>query len=100
MSFIKPLPRDCQRLDIVADTYIESSIKGGTRSKRGESEKILITSVRSKTPRDFHKFMLKSENKTRLIEVMFDYIAHNRAKILNLLRCTKIYLSSMNECKS
>ena len=88
--FIKSIPRDHQRLDIVANSYVENSIKTGARFNRGNSERIII----------FHKFMLNGENKRRQIEIMFQYIVDNRIKALNILRCSKIYLSSRNECKS
>ena len=70
-SFIKSLPRGYDQIDIVADSYVKNSIKTGTRSKKGDSERIIITSGKSKLPRDFHCFILNGENKTRLIEVMF-----------------------------
>ena len=58
LSFIKSLPRDYQRIDVVADTYLENYIKRSTRSKRGWTERIIITSCKSKILRDFHKFLL------------------------------------------
>ena len=51
-SFIAMLPREYQQIDIVADSYLETSIKAAERLKRGVSSKILITSAKSKIPRD------------------------------------------------
>ena len=63
-NFVSKLPRGFKRLDIVADTYLENSIKGGERSTRGSSQKVIIASCKSRFPRDFSVFM-KME-KTRL----------------------------------
>ena len=93
-SFIKSLPGGYDRIDIVADSYVKNSIKIGTRSKRGDSEWIIITSGKSKLPRDFNCFMLNGENKIRLIAVLFECIIANRMKVLNLVRSTSVYMSS------
>ena len=41
-NFVPTLRRGFKRLDIVADTYRENSIKGGERSTRGSSQKVII----------------------------------------------------------
>ena len=56
------------RIDIVADTYREFSIKSGEREKRGSTtERILIKSTEGKIPRDINTFFSNNANKTRLI---------------------------------
>ena len=84
---------------MVADTYRELSIKTAERAKRGDSENILIKSIKSKIPRDFNNFMKNAANKSRLIDLIFDYIANNRSKCLQILRTVKIFLSRDCECK-
>ena len=50
LRFLKTIPSRYSRIDIVADTYRSFSIKSGERMKRGSSSKILIKSVKCKTP--------------------------------------------------
>ena len=59
---------------------------------------ILIKFVKSKVPREFQKFLLNGDNKTRLLQLMFDYIVDNKAKVLNTLRINKLMLSKENMC--
>lgn len=86
------------RIDIVADTYREFSIKSGERAKRGSSEKILIKSTDGKIPRDIEGFFSNNENKTRLIDLTFDYIKKNPAECLTLLNCGEVVLSGDQYC--
>ena len=86
------------RIDIVADTYRNFSIKSGEREKRGSSSKILIKSVDGKIPRDVGNFFSNNENKTRLIDLTFDYIKINPVQCLALLKCNVVVLSGDNYC--
>ena len=45
------LPKKFERVDIVADTYREKSIKRGERTNHGSSSKVIIGSCKSKVPR-------------------------------------------------
>ena len=90
---------DTYKVNIVADTYKVNSIKSSERSKPGLSEKILITSSKSKIPREFSKFLDNNENKKRMIEVLFGTIECNRVKMLNLLKTNKIIMSMENNCR-
>ncbi|KAG1650541.1 hypothetical protein GQR58_027914 [Nymphon striatum] len=56
-KFLKSMPSGYNRIDIVADTYQDNSIKSGERDKRGSSEKIMIQSATSKAPRNFGDFL-------------------------------------------
>ena len=69
-QLLKMLPKKFDRVDIVADTYREKSIKCGEITKRGSSSKVIIGSCKSKVPRDFASFMKNGENKTRFIEII------------------------------
>lgn len=71
-KFVRALPRNYFRVDIVADTYKSTSIKALERKLRGESEKIHIASLESKTPGDFSRILKNGENKERLIELIID----------------------------
>ena len=51
-SFLKGF----QRVDLVADTYKNVSIKAGERKIRGRIDKIIIKSTRSKVPKIFKLF--------------------------------------------
>ena len=50
------LPVGYSRIDFVADTYQNISLKDQEREKRGVSEKVLM-SVKSKIPRNFSGFL-------------------------------------------
>ena len=97
-KFIKSLPNGYHRVDIVADTYQDESIKSVERQKRGSSERILIQSVKSKMPRNFSDFLTNGENKRHLIILMEEYIKENRLEVLNALQCSELYISTENNC--
>ncbi|KAG1673322.1 Multidrug resistance-associated protein 4 [Nymphon striatum] len=97
-KFLKSMPSGYNRIDIVADTYQDNSIKSGERDKRGSSEKIMIQSATSKAPRKFGDFLKNGENKRRLISLMKEVIVTNRLRVLNMLRCTEMYISTENNC--
>ena len=59
-KFLKLLPQGYERIDIVADTYHEVSLKSAERSQRGKASKVIIGSAKSKIPRNFSDF-LKNE---------------------------------------
>ena len=98
-KFLKQLPSGYSRVDIVADTYQEVSLKSAERNARGISSKVIISSNKSKIPRNFSDFMKNDDNKRRLICLMRDTIIANKAKALNLLRCQEIYFSTDNDCR-
>ena len=91
------LPKKFDRVDIVADTYREKSIKCGEITKRGSSSKVIIGSCKSKVPRDFASFMKNGENKTRFIEIISEVIVDNRVKAIKLLQTEVIYISRYHE---
>ena len=92
------LPKGYKRVDLVADTYREVSIKNGERQKRGTSARLMINSSSSKVPRNFVTFMKNGENKMRLIELICQVIEENGGKALHLLKCNQIYFSKENYC--
>ena len=94
----KSLPTGFKRIDIVADTYQQNSIKNAERAKRGSSEKLIIKSSKSKIPRNFNNFLSNGENKTRMINLIFETLTEEKVKVLNLLKSTRLYLSNDNTC--
>ena len=101
IKFLHSIPKGYARIDIVADTYREKSIKSSERNKRGnlESQKIMINSEKSKMPRDFQKFLRNGDNKSRLIELIFEYVINHRSKCLQIVKSNKIVLSGDCFCK-
>ena len=98
MQLLSFIPKGYLRVDFVADSYFPNSIKDAERTKRGVSSKIIIKSARSKIPRDFTSFLSSGENKTRMIELIFETLKQKKAQALNTLRTTKIVLSREREC--
>ena len=92
------LPSGYRSMHIIADTYRETSIKSSEREKRDTSSKISIKSVSTMVPRKFHEFLQSDCNKTRLIELLFEYLQLNKEKVQQTLRSDNLVLSSDNSC--
>ena len=95
---LKSVPRGYSRVDIVADSYLDVSIKSSERNQRGESNKVIIKSAYMKIPREFHNFLANGENKTRLVEVVFDVYQNDRLKALDCLNTKRLVLSTEGFC--
>ena len=68
LQLFMTIPPGYKRIDIVADTYRDASIKDPKRSKRGCSEAIIVRYGKSTIPQNFTKFLQNGENKTHFIE--------------------------------
>ena len=66
-QLIRLLPTGYKRVDIVADTCREVSIKDPERRKRGCADKVLIRSAKSKVPRNFNEFCRTEKTKLKLV---------------------------------
>ena len=95
-NLLSTFPKTYHRVDIVADTYESASIKGGEREKRGCSNKIIVESAKSKIPRNFKSFLKNGENKTRLIDLLCQFVKENSQRTCNLLKCSSIVFSEEN----
>ena len=49
-------------------------------------------------PRKFHKFLQSSCSKTRLIELLFEYLQSDKDELLQTLRSDDLILSSNSSC--
>ena len=96
--FLSSIPKNFRRVDLVADTYRDISIKSEERENRNSSSKIIIGSIKSKIPKDVEKFLSNNENKTQLIQLIFRYIQQNFSAVLVKLATEMIFLSRDNEC--
>jgi len=92
--FLGSIPGSYKRIDIVADTYRDFSIKTMERSSRGKSSKILIGSFKSRLPSDMSKFMMNNGNKNEMIQMMYEYIVINKHRILDDLSTNELYYST------
>ena len=84
----------------MSDSYHSNSIKIGEREKRGITGKILLKSGKSKIPREFNKFLLNSENKQKMISILFNVMEEKRIKVMNILRTNKLVLAGDEYCKA
>ena len=100
LRFLQTVHKDdgYKQIDIVADTYRELSIKSGERTKRGSASKLLIKSVDCKIPRDINRFFSNNDNKSRLIDLTFEYIKQHPSQCLEILKCDRTILSGDTEC--
>ena len=93
---LKFLPSGYHRIDVIADTYKERSIKDSERNERGSSDQYMITGPKTKVPRNFTKFLENGQNKQRLIDLILQVweVNHN-----TLLRDSQtIYFSKQDIC--
>ena len=65
-TLVSQLPKGYQRVDIIADTYRENSLKNNERDSRGVFNKVIICSALSRIPRNFTEFLKNGDNKTTL----------------------------------
>ncbi len=98
-KIISALPKGYDRIDIVADTYRENSLKDPERARRGVPGKVIVQSSLSKIPRNFSEFLKNGENKTRLIEIIWSVIERNGIEILEQLRCSELLYSMDGICR-
>ena len=100
-KLVKLLPVGYKRVDLVADSYRQVSTKGSTRNERGEGtpKKILLKSVKSRTPPDFKQFLAHGDNKSTMLDLIFEYMENNKVKVLNTLKASDLYLSKENSCR-
>ena len=73
-SVLKAVLRDgdkCQRIDVVFDVYLETSIKDAERQKRGSGTGIKFSSiVPGHKIKKWRSFLSEADNKTRLIQFL------------------------------
>ena len=87
------IPRDCGRVDLVADSYRETSWKKSTSAGRGEGSLTILKSAKVKI-QDTNAFQRENENKFPLIKLFFNWLIDSKRKTLNTLRTTSLYLST------
>ena len=98
INLLQSIPKGYLRVDLVADTYRKASIKTAEKNKRGMTSKVTIKSGKSKIPRNFKAFMMNGENKSRLIDIIFDFIINNKTRCLKIVRANMIVLSRDGGC--
>ena len=85
MKLISFLPKGFNRIDLVADSCLQNSIKDAEGANRGQSSRIILKSALLKIPREFSKFLSNGENKTRMIEPIFETLQRKKATVFNTL---------------
>ena len=65
-------------MHIIGNICRDGSIKSGEREKRRFAAKVIIASMESKLHRDMNQFMLKNENKTQFIQLIFTFVKTNQ----------------------
>ena len=84
------LPKGYRRVDIIADTYRECSLKSNEQHSRGVSDKVIVASASSKIPRNFTDFLKNGENKTSIIELIKEEFIKNSKDYLDVLKSDMI----------
>jgi len=70
--FVKRLLQSVQRIDIVFDRYMHTSLKSETRESRGSGQKINVR-LNTVIPKTFSKFLAVADNKQQLFRVIADF---------------------------
>ena len=91
---LQAIPKGYEGVDLVANAYSLVSIKTAERNERGSSSKVSIKSVRSKILRGFSLFMQNNKNKSRLIDIIFDFIIENRIRCLGKYSCQEMVIAT------
>ena len=76
-KLFKQLPRS-ERIDFITDTYLPQSIKSCERRRRGTTQPLLLQGPKTKTPHNWKEFMANEENKTQLIDLLFEQWSSSR----------------------
>ena len=100
----KRLSAGCQRIDIVFDIYLDSSIKQHERKRRSEkhqSTETIITSIEQALPVEFESFWGSSSNKMQFQQSFIDWVVANNdtgkplflggANKEDMTSCLKVY---------
>ena len=92
-TLVSHLPKGYPRVDIIADTYLENTLRNNERGSRGVSNNVIIRSTSSRIPRNFTEFLKNGDNKTRFIVLIKDELIKNSQEMLELLSIEVIYFS-------
>lgn len=95
LKILNFIPKGYNRIDIVADSYMDRSIKASERTDRGSSDKYLIKGLKTKVPTNLGNFLSNGSNKERLIELIIEVLEQERDK---MPANQKIYFSKRNQC--
>ena len=93
-ELIKVLPSGYERVDIVADTHQENSIKSIERKDRGKQVKYLLNQQSQKFHRTLVVFYQTMITKKEMIEPIFDWIDfwNNYKRKFKVLNLTSVHL--------
>ena len=100
LKLINCFPKGANEVHFVGDSYLNNNIKAAKRKTRGKNQAVIIKSMKSKIPADLQTFVKNDDNKTRIIDLLLDYIIKHKNKVLNILRCMKIYFFKYNRRQS
>ena len=95
----KSVPPNCARVDLVADSYDEISIKTSEWQCRGFGDRVEIKSAQSNIPANFQSFLRNSQNKSRMVEIIFKVIMEKRVKFLTMIKTNELILSTKGNCE-
>ena len=96
--FVGCLPKYYREVDVVADSH--DSVKLFKDAVADDhAEKILIPSLKSRVHANYSTVVLRNrDNKTRLVELIFEYITNNTETCFQKLESKEIVLSSAERC--
>ena len=93
-KILQYVPKQCDTIYLVCDSYKPKSIKSVKRATRGSGEQYFLSKADMKIPSDLNSFMKNGQNKTRLLELMQQVIIEDKQKLMN----KTVYLSAEFNC--
>ena len=93
------LMRECQRVDLVFDVYIENSLKAATRAKRGKGVRRRVA-AETKIPGNWSNFLRDEKNKQELFSFLAQHLisqSYPEGKIIFITEQDKV-LCNLQEC--
>ena len=84
------IPVGYARIDLVADTYQDLSIKSQERMHR---LRLLYNQLNLECQNIFSEFLKNGKNKECQLQIILEVITKNRLKVLNKLKCNELYVS-------
>jgi hypothetical protein len=88
IPFLNTQFKDCNRVDVVWDTYVENSLKDSTREKRGVGQRRKVAAA-TKIPKNWNDFLRNSANK----EELFDFLS-NKVSNHQFIEGKYVYITS------
>ena len=88
LKLVKCFPKGVNKVHFIGDSYLHNNIKAAERKTRAENRAVITKSMKLKIQADLlnsgRTFVKNDDNKTRIIDLLLDYIIKQKTKVLNV----------------